>query len=204
MVTVSNDFGDGLALTCILEEGAPTVGKGYTTYNARLNTVSWAGELYKGEIVIVDSGTDLTHEATQGLPVVRRMVAGDAGTGKIIGIITSDPQLQANIPNSAAADTRAERLAGEYYRTGTVKFFGLTGVAPGTLKTTDTAAVVPGVVGTLAVDQSASVGGKNGFIMNDVASGGANVFSFHYQAKAAGAEVPILMGMLAGGLTVQA
>lgn len=197
--TISNDFGEGGRYTCILEEGAPTVGTGYTSTNLRLPVVTWAAELFKGEIVAIDTGTGNTHEATHGLPVVRAVVAGDT---KIIGIIETEPKLQKRIPDTAAGSTLAKRLAGDYYRIATVRFFGVTNIGPATLKTANAAAIVPGVTGTLIVDASASKGGPNGIILNDVTTGGANIFSFHAAAKETGATVSLLCGFT-GPLTAQ-
>lgn len=188
----------GPKITCILEEGAPTVGTGYTSTNLKLGVVTWASELRKGEIVAIDPSTTNTHEACLGLPVVRAVANGDA---TILGIIETEPYLEKTIPNTAAGDSLAKRLAGEYYRVATVRFFGVMAVGPAVLYTDDKAAVVPGVVGTLKVDVSRSAGAGNGLVLNDVANGGTGIFSFHYCAKVAGGSEYSLLCGFTGMLT---
>lgn len=191
MTDVSAEFQMGPRITCILNEGNPTVGSAYTSTNYKVNTVTWASELHKGEIVAIDPTSTNTFSATKGLPVVKPVANGDA---TIIGIIETEPWLQKKIGASTDADSLTKRLSGEYYRTATVRFLGCFGVGPATLKTANAAAIVPGVVGTLKVDVSESAGGENGLIVNDVANGGTGIFSFHYAAQAADVTVPILCG----------
>lgn len=199
--TISNEFNMGPEITCILEEGAPTVGTGYTATNLRLPVVTWASELHKGEIVALDTSTENTHDACLGLPVVRAITAGDA---TILGIIEKEPYLEKVIPSTAAAATHALRLAGEYYRVATVRFFGVQAIGPATILTKDVVAITPGVIGTLIVDNGECVGAGNGIVLNDVANGGTGIFSFHYCAKtAAGSYFSLLCGFT-GMLTSQA
>lgn len=198
--TISDDFGEGGRYDCILSEGAPTVGTGYTSTNLSLPVVTWASELHVGEIVSIDTDTANTHAATNGLPVVRAVAAGDT---TVIGIIETPPRLQKKIPSTGAADSWSKRLAGQYYRTATVRFFAVTRVGPAIIKTQNVAAIVPGVIGTLKTDASASKGGSNGLILNDVTSGGTGVFSFHAVAKEDGGTYSIMCGFTGAELTAQ-
>jgi hypothetical protein len=190
--TYSSDFDLGPARTCIRNEGNATVADAFTnTGRSITKSITWASQLHKGEIVAIDADTGNTGLACKMLPVVRAVANGDA---TIIGIIETEPVLQKPIPSSAAADSVAERLAGEYYRTATVRFFGVNAIGPATLVTANAAAIVPGVVGTLMVDVSGSAGAGNGLVVNDVATGGTGMFSFHAAAQAAGVTVSILVG----------
>lgn len=188
---ISGDFGDGPRVTCILNEGNPTVGTGYTPTGLKMPINTWAGELHRGEIVSIDPSTSNTYEACGGLPVVKAVANGEA---TIIGIIETEPKLIKKIPASTDADSLTKRLAGEYYRTATVRFFGIFGLGEAILKTADAGAVTPGVAGVLKVDVSESAGGANGLVLNDVTTGGTGIISFHYQAKAASTTVKLMVG----------
>lgn len=193
MTDISGDFNLGTPITCVLNEGAPTVTLNtYTPGGLKVKGHTWASELHKGEVVAIDPSTGNTYAATGGLPVVKPIANADA---TIFGIIETEPEQAAVIPDSASADTLDERLAGEYYRIATVRIISFTAIIPVTLKTADVAAVVPGEAGTLKVDVSESLGSGAGFVVNDVASGGTGLVPLHYQAKAAGAEVEMLCGI---------
>lgn len=189
---ISGEFDEGGRYTCILNEGNPTVGTGYTPTGLKMPVVTWASELHRGEIVAIDASTTNTYEACGGLPVVRPIADADA---TILGIIETEPKLVKKIPASADADSLSERLAGEYYRTATVRFFGVMHVGVARLFTDDKAAIVPGVIGTLKVDVSEAGGSAAGIVLNDVTTGGTGIFSFHYCAKTtAGSSFNILVG----------
>jgi len=195
---ISGDFLHGVPITCILNEGTITVGTGYNEVGHKTTNLSFADELHKNEIVALCPDSACTYENTAGLPVVEPVADGDS---VIVGIIESEPLLQKKPGSTGAADTLEERLAGEYYRVATVRFFTFSAIAPATLVTTDTAVVTPGVAGKLKVDVSESTGGENGIVLNDVGSGGTGIVPLHYQAKTAGATVKILVavtGMMTG------
>lgn len=194
---VSDEFNDGSRITCILNEGAPTVKMAFTSTNLRTPTVDWAAQMYRNEYVNLEVTADCTGAATLGLPVVRSVANGDTA---IVGVIMTEPQLQRKIPTTASADTLAKRLAGEYYRTATVRILGVDGVGPADLVTADVKNIVPGVTGDLIADVSNMTGSVDGLkgkglVLNDIdGTGSANIFSFHYAAKAAGATHRILCG----------
>ena len=199
-VAISDEFNDGSNYTCILNEGAPTVQYAFTATNLRTPTVTWGTQLYRKEWVALETGSECTGAATGGLPVVRRVADGDTA---IIGEIVTEPWLDTKIPSTGAADTLAKRLAGGYFRTATVRFLGVDGLAPATLVTADAKEIVPGVSGNLIGDVSGMTGSADGLkgkglVLNDINGGGASVISFHYAAKAAGATHRILIGYIGG------
>lgn len=195
---IAGDYDIGTKITCILNEGNPTVGNAYDGSGKKTKSLTWASELHKDELVTLDASTSNTHEATDGMPVVKTIANSDT---LIIGKIVSEPELVKRPATSAAADSLTKRLAGEYYRIATVRLF-VPHIEDATLVTADAAAIVPGVTGKLIVDVSESVGGENGLILNDIASGGsANIIPLTYAAKAAGATVSVVVaitGMLNG------
>lgn len=131
------------------------------------------------------------------MPVVEQVSNGD---NVVIGIITSTPQLINTPATSGVADSLTKRLAAKYYREATVEIWGgVTAIRTAHLKTLDAVAVTPGGVTLLDLDVSQSIADHD-LVLNDVAAGaGAGYMSFHYQAKVAGADVSILIGIVALG-----
>ena len=193
--TYAGDYGGGLQITCILNEGAPTVtartyGPGGTYETGHV----WASELRKGDVVCLDASSNCTFDACKGMPVVETVSNGD---DLVIGMIVSEPRLVVAPPNSAAANTLAERLTGQYYRVATVEIWGgITAIRTAHLLTADAVAITPGGKTLLDVDVSQSTTDHD-LVLNDIAGGaGAGFMSFHYVAKtAAGTSYTILVGM---------
>lgn len=196
---ISGAFNIGTKLTCILNEGAPTVGTAYDGSGKKTKSTVWAAELHKDELVTLDASTTNDYESTDGMAVVKTIGNGDT---TIIGIIESEPELVNPVPNTAAGDTLAKRLEGGYYRQATVRLF-VVQVEEAKLVTANAAAIVPGVTGTLIVDVSESAGDENGIVLNDIATGGCdNILPLTYAAQASGAEVSVLIA-ITGPLTGQ-
>lgn len=192
--TIAGDIGGGLKLTCILDEGAPTVSDNITDQSgAKITGLTWASALQKNEWVALSAETSNTYDACHGLPVVEAVSNGD---DLVVGRIVSEPQMKVMPASSAVADSLTKRLAGEYYRVATVEIFACSAAMDVTLVTADAVAVTPGGVSLLDVDVSETASAE-GLTVNDVAgaAGSADMFSFHYQAKAAGATVTILLGI---------
>jgi hypothetical protein len=197
--TISGDFGGGIPISCILDEGAPTVtartyGPGGTFETGLVH----AAELRKGDPVALSVETSNTYIACAGMPVVERVSNGD---DMIIGMIVSEPSVPVATPaTSALADSLTKRLAGKYYRKATVEIWGgITAIRTAHLKTADAVAVTPGGLTLLDLDVSQSIADHD-LVLNDIAGGaGAGYMPFHYQAKVAGADVTILVGMVALG-----
>jgi len=109
-----------IVVTCILDEGAVTVGSANTVLgtDGLLQpgyTFTVASQLNKDDYVMLKVDTGVTYAATKGRPVV----CAPATTSGICGKIISEPQATTKLTQltaSAGADTLAERLAGGYYR----------------------------------------------------------------------------------------
>lgn len=191
---ISGDFGGGIKITCILDEGNPTVSDSIVdSSGAKVTGLTFASALKKNEWVALSTETSNTYAACDGMPVVEAVSNGD---DFVVGRIVSEPQIVVMPATSGVADSLTKRLAAKYYRIATVEIFACSTIIEATLVTADAVAVTPGGVSLLDVDVSGSAG-EEGLTVNDVAAaaGSANWFSFHYQAKAAGATVTVLLGI---------
>jgi len=172
---ISNDLSEGLPLATILNEGAPTVQEATDGTGGTLKVVTFASPLKKNDYVVINTDTGNTFTATGGLPVASVIAAGTFIIGKII----SEPQLAKMPANTAAGDSWAKQLAGKFYRTATVEWYGIHSAIPAQIIDSGTTAIVPGIQTTLKMDisdtQAAGV-----MSLVDAASGGSGVFSFHY------------------------
>lgn len=191
--SISGDVGGGIQLTCILEEGAITVndsGMGSSGFKER--TFSLATPIPKGVPVCLYDSTEVTYDATMGMPMVKTIVA----SGKGIGRVVSEPRWIKLPAATGDADTLSKRLTAQYYRVATVELWGgITSIFDVKVVTVDAAAIVPGAVGTISIDASLSIAaGKT--VCTDVASGATGIFPFHYVAKAAASTVTILVGIV--------
>lgn len=185
---ISSDFGFVTKMTCILKEGTITCGRSLTA-GGYLNTATPATPL-DGQWVALSADDANTFDATGGLPVVAAL---ENDVHLMIGKVISTP-VWVKEP-TALQTTWADMLAAGYYRVATVEVFPMS-ICKATLKTTGTAAIVPGTVGILEVDASATAAATDGNLsVVDVSSGGSNdMFSFHYQAKESGVTTSILVG----------
>lgn len=191
--TIAGDYDLGLKVTCILNEGNPTVGDGFDGTGRKTKVTTWANQMYKGQVVAIDPSTCNTYEACGGLFVVKPVEDTDE---TVIGIIATEPELVVQPPSSGVADSLTKRLAGKYYRQATVRILAFNVIQDATLVTADAVACIPGVAGKLIVDVSESGSENAGLVLNDIASGGsANIIPLNYQAKAAGATVTIQVGI---------
>ncbi len=199
---IAGDSGGGEPLPTILFEGAPTVTDDALGPDGYTDTViTFASPLKKDDIVVMDVQTENTYAATKGLAVAKAIAAGTL----IVGRIITTPKLARAPPNTAAGNTWAKQLAGEYYRTATVQWFGIAGVCKAIIKGQNAAAIVPGVAGTMKIDASDSIALQGGVVtlaIEDVANGGAGIVSFHY-IPAAAADVSALVGFVGGTVVIQ-
>ena len=187
--SISGDFGFTTQLSCILKEGNITVGTGFDFMGSGTGTVSLASGLDQGEWVSLSDDTDNTYDATGGLPVVTE-VSDDKHL--LLGKIIDTPRW-VKIPATSQTDW-ATMLSGGYYRVATVEVFPMM-IATAKLVTANANDVIPGECEILDVDASATKDTKVLTVV-DIASGGSkDIFSFHYQAKATGATVTILIGL---------
>ncbi|RKX64423.1 MAG: hypothetical protein DRP42_06390 [Tenericutes bacterium] len=195
---IAGDYLGGLPLTCILDEGAITVtDRMYGVGGTYETGISYASELREGDIVTLSDETSNTYDACKGMPVVETVANAD---DKVIGIITSSPRPVIMPAATGDADSLTKRLAGQYYRVATVEIWGgITAIRTARLLTADAVAVVPGVTTSLDLDVSQCTTDHD-FVLNDVAAAaGAGFMPFHYAAKASGADMTILVGIVGLG-----
>jgi len=186
--TISSDFGFVTKMTCILKEGTVTCGRSLTA-GGYLNTATPATPL-DGQWVALSANAANTFDATGGLPVVTAL---EDDVHLMIGKVISTPVW---VKEPTASQTEwADMLAAGYYRVATVEVFPMS-IAKATLVTANANDVIPGEVGILDVDASATAAATDGNLsVIDVGSAGSNdMFSFHYQAKAQGVITSILIG----------
>jgi hypothetical protein len=201
MVTFSTgDYTDGgVKRSCLLDEGAITVGSAYGIGGGSSTTYGFAAEIKKGMVVGLSTDAANTWANTDGSILVNQIAAS---TDVIIGIVISEPEFTRK--PSVSKSTLADRIAGEYLRAATVWFPGVTAITKATLKCANAGIVTPGTVSILKIDQSECAAG-GGITVNDLAnSGAANICSMHYQAKSASAVVPIMIAFLGGTTAAQA
>jgi hypothetical protein len=164
-------------ITCILQEGAPTVGTSYDQNGRSMTTMTWQAELAEGDYVALANDTECTFAATEGTPVVEK--AGDSET-LVIGKIISTPKLNRMPANTAAGDSLTKRLVGGYYRVANVQILGgIQMVAKAEIMCDGSHACVPGVGSTLKFNITSSYV-KHKLCFDSVASGGVGVIPFHY------------------------
>jgi hypothetical protein len=178
-------------MTCILEEGALTVGDGYNTQGEKVTTVTPAAPVIVGDLVYLIAGTKNLCVECGDKPVVAKLAAGTFYAGRV----TSTPQWKST-PAASMAFTNCDNadwaaiLAGEYYRIASVEFFGVTGAFKGTVTTIDTHEVAVGAIADLKWDVSDGT-------FAPAANGGTGLLPMHYVPAGAGNTYSIMIGVLA-------
>lgn len=188
-------------MTCILNEGAITVGTAYDRANTSEKTYAFAAELQEGDIVGLANDAENTYVATGGIPVVERALNGET---QVIGKLISTPKPLRALPvDTAAADSWAKRLAGTFYRIGIVEIWaGITKIEKATVMCNGTNACVPGVGATLKFNITGAYG-DHALSFDSEASGGVGVIPLHYVAAGSdGDEYTVLVGI--NGLLIAA
>ena len=189
----------GPIMSCILNEGAPTVVASGTTLdmqNVTMKTLTWASPLARGNMVQLTISTDCTFLLTGGSMVVEQATDGDAA---VIGRIVSTPGVFTEPANDAAANDLDERLAGGYYRTALVEIYGgVTAILKAEVTLDGTNDVVIGstdnVVHNLTSDYADD--DTTEIKLYAVASGGTGTIAFHSIASgSAGDRVTCLVGI---------
>ncbi len=181
--TVSGNYPGGIRLTCILDEGAPTVSaSAMNAAGTYENTWSWATPLEEGDVVAISNDVANTWAATGGIPLVEKPVNAETF---VIGQVISAPRLMKS-PTTTDADTNtlAERLAGKYYRTAVVEIWGgITKVMKAVVMHDGTNATTPGDGTTLKFNITSGYSATSqGLQFDSAASGGVGVIPFHYVA----------------------
>jgi hypothetical protein len=202
MTTYSaGDYTDGgVKRTCILDEGTITVtSRVYGIGGGSAKGFTFGSEIQKGQLVTVSTDTANTWANTNGMILVEAVTDGD---NLCVGVVISEPEWVIQPPSTTAADTLAERLAGQYYRVATVWFPTVIAMTKATLKTADSVAVTPGLLSCLNVSVT-QCGAGTGIVVNDItgSAGCGYICSMHYQAKAASTTVPIMIAFIGGFLT---
>ena len=190
---IAGDLDAGVfKMTCILEEGALTVGTGYNTSGQKVTTVTPAAPLIVGDLVYLIAGTKNLCVECGDKPVVAKLATGTFYAGRV----TSTPQWK-NTPAETMAFTDCDNanwaaiLAGEYYRIASVEFFGVTGAFKGTVTADGTNEVAVGALIDLKWDVSAGT-------FAPAASGGKGLLPMHYvPAGSSGDTYSIMIGVLA-------
>ena len=190
---IVGDYPGGIRITCILNEGAPTVATSYDAIGHEANGLTWAAELYENNMVAITNTTDVTYAACGGIPCVEQAVAGEI---LVIGRIVSTPKLQNFPATTAAADSLAKQLAGEYYRTAVVEIWGgITKVTDSIVMMDGSHACVPGVGATLGFNVAGGYAADDSLNF-DYDSGGVGVIPFHYVAAGSNGDTStVLVGI---------
>lgn len=194
--TIAGNYGGGIPVTCILNEGAPTVTASGSYFGATGETekvLTWAAALEENDWVAIGNEAEILYAECDGSPVVERPGNGDT---LVIGRIISVPKLQNFPANDAAANDLSERLAGDYYRTAVVEIFGgITAIMKARVMCDGSHAVVPGVSTYLNFNMATGLSEDTlAFDMNGAA--GVGVIPFHTVPNATnGTEYSCLVGI---------
>jgi len=197
----------GVKITCILNEGAPTVTeRTYGPDGYRDRGITWASEIYKNSWVTINAdATYDTYVLNKGMPAVKAITAAT----EIIGIVITEPKAVAMPATTALGDSWAKQLAAGYYRIATVLFPCFTMVTKMEIVAVNTAAILAGDVDAVFVDASATIAnalaGTKPVTLSgyDVANGGAGVVPLHSVPKGTD-TYSILVGFTGGAVVVGA
>lgn len=176
--TIAGNYPGGIRLTCILNEGAPTVVTSYDQQGRTQKTLTFAAGLAENDIVAIANDSDCTFVACGGVPCVETPANGET---LVVGQIVSTPEINRFPANDAAANDLSERLAGGYYRTAIVEFWPFIKVIKADIMVDGSNACVPGVGATLKYNiTSGSANHKLSF--DSAANSGVGVVPLHYVA----------------------
>jgi len=193
--SIAGNYGGGVSITCILNEGAPTITTSGTYFGATGETekvLTWASPLAENDWVAITNDAEVLYTECGGVPVVERPVNTET---LVIGRIISTPQLQSFPANDAAANDLDERLAGDYYRTAVVEIFGgITAIMKARVMQDGSHTVIPGVATYLDFNMTTSLSEHT--LAFDVSGNGVGVIPFHYVAAGSdGTEFSCLVGI---------
>jgi len=186
--SIAGDYPGGIRVTCILNEGNPTVtATSFDEIGRSAKGLTWASELEENNLVAIDNSSNCTYVACGGIPCVER--ATNAET-LVIGRIVSVPKLQAFPATSALANTLSKRLAGEYYRTALVEIWGgITKVTDAIVQDDGSHAVVPGVATTLNYNMTDGYADDGSLNLIEAAGNGVGLIPFHYVVGASAGDL---------------
>lgn len=182
---IAGNYAGGVRVTCILDEGAPTIVDSFDQVGLEATAYTFATPLKEGDIVALSNDVGCTYALTKGNPVVERPVDGET---LVLGRIVSVPQLQAMPANDAAANTLAERLAGEYFRMAIVEVWGgITKVLSANVMQNGANAVVVGQSTILHFNITRTTA-LHELCFDCEANGGVGVVAMHYCAAGTDAD----------------
>jgi len=195
--TIAGNYGGGISLTCILNEGAPTVtasGSYFGTTGETEKVLTWATPLSENDWVAICNETDCLYIECGGIPVMERAVNAEV---LVVGRIVSTPKLQKMPADTAAGDTLAKQLAGDYYRTAVVEIFGgITAIMKARVMCDGTNTVVPGVSTYLEMNMAGNLADHELAFDMDGTDAGVGVIPFHDVPNATnGVEYSCLVGI---------
>jgi len=172
----AGNYPGGIRITCILEEGAPTVGTSTDQYGQTQKSLTWAAGLAEGDVVAICNDTACTFSACGGIPCVEKAVDGET---LVVGQIVGTPRLIQFPATTAAADSLAKRLAGKYHRVAVVELWAFNKVIEGTFMCDGTNAQVPGVATKLKFNITSAYT-DHALVFDGSGSGGVNAVPLHY------------------------
>ena len=181
----------GPTLTCILDEGAPTVvasGLAYDGEGLTGKSLTWTTPIAEGNLVAISNDTACTWVATEGLPVVEYPTSAEI---LVIGRVVSTPKL-VNFPaDTAAGDSLIKQLAGGYFRTAVIEIYGgITAILKAEILDTDTSAVLVGTTALLKHNMTSDYADDDTTEIKLVTTtGGTGLIAFHYCATDDAADV---------------
>lgn len=195
--SVAGNYGGGIQVTCILDEGAPTVtasGSYYGDTGETEKVLTWTSPIAENDWVAIQDDTNVLYEECGGLPVMTR--PANAGV-LVIGRVVSVPKIQVVPATTAVADSLTKQLAGEYYRTAVVEIFGgITAIMKARVMCDNANTVVPGVATYLEVNMAGVVADHELAFDMDGTDTGVGVIPFHDVPNAAdGTEYSCLVGI---------
>ena len=182
----------GPIITCILDEGAPTVtasGSVFDDGNTTARSLAWASQLARGNRVAISNDVACTWAATDGLPVMEQAVNGET---YVIGRIASAPKMVTFPATSGVADTLAKRLAAGYFRTALVEIYGgITAILKAEVYLDGTNGFEVGQTAKLKHNLTGDYADDNTIEIQLVtaASGGVGIFAFHYGADGGAGDI---------------
>jgi hypothetical protein len=182
-------------ITCILSEGAPTVGTSYDQAGLSQTTLTWASELYEGDWVALANDAVITFARTEGSPVVEKAVNAET---LVIGKIVSLPKTNRFPATTGVADSLTKQLDNGYYRTAVVEIFGgATKVAKAVVMADGSNATVPGVGATLKFNMTSSYANHKLYFDTE-SSGGVGVIPCHYCAAGSNGDLTDCLVLITG------
>lgn len=191
--TIAGYYGGGIDITCILDEGAPTVNaNAYDQLGQKQTILTWASELYEGDYVAISNDTAGTYAACGGIPLVEKAVNGES---LVVGVIVGTPRIEAMPASSGVADTLAKRLAAKYYRVARVKMLPFIAVMKAVVMHDGSNATVQGVPGTIKLNITSAYANHK-LYFDGAASGGVGAVPLHYVAAGTDGDLSdILVGI---------